>query len=216
MDHMTGSELYTYVLKIFKRTDKSAELYEAITDTVKNMNLRHKFSDMKVEAYTTGGITSDTDYRVELPEDFGHLIGDVRLINGTDSKTLDKLNKPEFDEKYPYLSNTDTEPSEPDHYCLWNNQILIGPIPDETTYGYEISYTRKIVTAIVSETTEVPFTDDYREAVRAGSLARLYEGLEDFEKAKYWHVRHDRDMAIIIANDINNESAVINQEYNGV
>ncbi len=213
---MTGSELYTYVLKIFKRPDKSAEVYEAMTDTLKDMNTRHKFSDMKVEAYTTGGITSATDYRVELPTDFGQLIGDVKIIDGDYSKPLIKLSKPMFNEKYSYLSSSNTDLGYPAHYCMWNNQILIGPKPDKTTYGFEIDYTRKIVTAIVAGTTAVPFTDDYRETVRAGVLTNLFELMEDYNKANYWNAKHDRGMQIIMRNDIDNESAQVNIKYHGV
>jgi hypothetical protein len=216
MADMSGTDFYAYVLKVLKRTDKSAEVYEAATDTIKDMTKRHPFREMKVEAYTTAGITTSTDYRLELPQDFEHLVSDVRLINGDESKLLVKLEKEQFDEKYPYLSDPDREPGIPKHYCLWNNQILIGPIPDLTTYGYEISYCRKITSAITSDTTAVTLTDNHREAVRSGTLARVFEGLEDYEKAGYWHARHDRDLSIIMGLDTTNENAPAFQEYNGV
>ena len=187
-----------------------------MTDTLKDMNTRHKFSDMKVEAYTTGGITSATDYRVELPTDFGQLIGDVKIIDGDYSKPLIKLSKPMFNEKYSYLSGSNTDLGYPAHYCMWNNQILIGPKPDKTTYGFEIDYTRKIVTAIVTGTAAVPFTDDYRETVRAGVLTKVFELMEEYNKAGYWNAKHDRGMQIIMRNDIDNESAQVNIKYHGV
>lgn len=216
MAEMTGSELYTYILEIFKRTDKSTEIYKAITDTIKDMTKRHPFEEMKVEAYTTGGITSVTDHRIELPVDFQHLLSDVRLIDGSYSKVLVKLNKRQFDGTYPYLSNTNTDPNVPKHYCPWNTQILIGPLPDKTTYGYEISYARKQTSDITSSTTAVPLTGENREAVRAGVLARMFEGLDEYEKAAYWHARHDRNLNIIMNLDKMNTHAASAQEYRGM
>jgi len=37
MDKMSGTEFYDYVLRTFKRTDKSQEVYDAITDTIMDM-----------------------------------------------------------------------------------------------------------------------------------------------------------------------------------
>jgi hypothetical protein len=227
---LTVSQMVTYnVLKYFKRTDKSNEVLQDITDTLQDMTRRHQFRDLKVEAYTTIGITTPTDYRLELPDDFEHLIGNVRLINGTESKPLNKLDKAAFDEKYPYLSNPDKEPGTPEDFCLWNDQILIGPIPDVTTYGYEISYCHKIMPTYLDPAGGSPIATDcfqndntilplgeFKEAILSGTLARLFECVEDYEKAAYWHTRHDRDLAIIMGMDINNESAPTQQEYNGV
>lgn len=214
---MTGAEFYNYVIQIFKRSDKSDEVYEAITDTIKDMTKRHPFREMKVEAYTTAGITTDTDYRLELPVDFEHLLGDVKFINGTESDVLIKLSKGEFDERYPYLSDPDNrEPGTPKYFCLWNNQILIAPIPDSRDYGYEISYCRKITSDITASSTSVELTENNREAVRSGTLARMFETMEDYEKAAYWHARHDRDLSIIMGLDTNNENVATSQEYNGV
>lgn len=207
MADLSGSSMYDYVLKVFKRTDKSAEVYEAMQDTIDDMTKRHPFREMKVEAYTTAGITTATDYRLEIPLDFEHLLGDVRLIDGSSSKPLNKLSKAQFDIKYPYLSDPNTSPNVPKDFCLWNNQILIGPIPDLSTYGYEISYARKNTTTIDSSTAAVPLSDNHRDTIRAGVLARLFEVMEDYEKAAYWHARHDRDMNIIIGIDYKNEDA---------
>ena len=216
MANMTGATLYTYVLEIFKRTDKSTEVYKSMTDTIMDLTSLHPFNEMKVEAYTTGGITSATDYRLEVPSDFQHLIGHVRLIDGDESKVLIKLSKPQFDIKYPYLSNTDSDPDVPKHYCYWNSQILIGPIPDDATYGYEIGYARKHTTDIDSSTTSVPLTSNYRELVRAGVLARAFEGLEDYEKAAYWHARYDRNLQIVMKIETQNAYVSTNVAYTDV
>lgn len=66
MDKMTGAEFHDYVVRTFKRTDKSDEIYDAITDTVIDMCERMDFEDTKVEAYTAGGITAMGDYKLEI------------------------------------------------------------------------------------------------------------------------------------------------------
>lgn len=43
MDLMTGSELYDYIVRTFKRTDKETEIYEAITDTILDLQVRFGF-----------------------------------------------------------------------------------------------------------------------------------------------------------------------------
>jgi hypothetical protein len=88
MDKMSGTEFYNYVLRTFKRTDKSQEVYDAITDTIMDMAERFGFEDAKVEAYTAAGITSLGDYKLDLPPNFGRLIGDVRFSDGDTSWTI--------------------------------------------------------------------------------------------------------------------------------
>lgn len=67
MDKMTGSDFHDYVVRTFKRTDKTTEVYDAITDTIVDMCERMDFEDTKVEAYTTAGITTLGDYKIDLP-----------------------------------------------------------------------------------------------------------------------------------------------------
>ena len=93
MDKMTGSEFHDYVLRTFKRTDKTAEIYDAITDTILDMCERAGFEDTKVEAYTTGGITTLGDYKIDLPSDVGRLIGDVRWSDQDNPRTMTRLSK---------------------------------------------------------------------------------------------------------------------------
>jgi len=211
---MTGAELLSYVVATFRRTDKDTLIYQCTTDTIKAMSALFPFNDMKVEAYCSTGIAGGTDYRLELPEDFEHIISDLRLINGDDSKVLERLTKAQFDEKYPNLNYASSTTAEPDHYCIWGYQILIAPLPDSTDYTYELSYSRKITEDIDADTTYVPFTTSDRETVLYGVLYRLYTRLEEDEQAQKWKTLHDMGVAAMIKRDTENISGVTIMEHN--
>lgn len=194
MDKMTGSEFYDYVVRTFKRTDKSAEVYDAITDTILDMCERMDFEDTKVEAYTAGGITALGDYKLDLPSDFGRLIGDVRWSDQENSRTLTRLSKQEFNEKFGDLDGDDPIDGEPTHYCVFGNQILLGPVPNATTYEYQLDYSTFPSSEITSSTTEVIFTDKARECVKFGTLARLYESMEEWDTAERYKNKYEAEI----------------------
>ena len=79
----TGAEMLAYVKRKFKRPDKDTEIYEAATDTIADMRLQILSEDYKEEAYISG-ISSLGDYRIALPSDFGHIIGDVTVTDTGD------------------------------------------------------------------------------------------------------------------------------------
>ncbi len=216
MDKMTGSEFYDYVVRTFKRTDKSAEVYDAITDTVSDMCERMEFEDTKVDAYTTGGISALGDYKLDLPSNFGRLIGDVRWSDGDDSYTLDKLSKQEFNEKFPGHDGTDPIDDEPTHYCVFGNQILLGPVPDDTTYEYQIDYSTFPADVVTSSTTEVLFTDNARECVKFGTLARVFEVVESFDLADRYRVRFENELAQFVDREKKNTRAVFAMKQVGI
>ncbi len=208
MDKMTGSEFYDYVVRTFKRTDKSAEVYDAITDTVFDMCERMEFEDTKVEAYTVSGISALGDYKIDLPSNFGRLIGDVRWSDQDDSYTLTRLSKQEFNEKFGDPDGVDPIDAEPTHYCVFGNQILLGPVPDDTTYEYQIDYSTFPADAVISTTTEVLFTDKARECVKFGTLARLFEVIEQFDLADRYRVRFENELTQFVSREKENTRAV--------
>lgn len=201
MDKMTGLEFYDYVVRTFKRTDKSSEVYDAITDTILDMCERMDFEDTKVEAYTTSGITVLGDYKIDLPSDFGRLIGDVRWSDQDNSRTLTPLSKQEFNEKFGDLDGDDPIDGEPTHYCVFGNQILLGPVPDDTTYEYQIDYSTFPADPVTTLTTEVVFTDKARECVKFGSLARLYEVMENFDMAERYRGKFENELGQFVARE---------------
>lgn len=194
MDKMTGAEFHDYVVRTFKRTDKSDEIYDAITDTILDMCERMDFEDTKVEAYTAAGISALGDYKLDLPSDFGRLIGDVRWSDQDNSRTLTRLSKQEFNEKFGDADGDDVIDGEPTHYCVFGNQILLGPIPDDTTYEYQLDYSTFPADAVTSTTAEVIFTDTARECVKFGTLARLFEVIEQFDMADRYRIRFENEL----------------------
>lgn len=215
---MTGSEFYTYVLKKFKRTDKSTEAYQATTDIIADIRLRLKTEGYKEEAYIVG-ITSLGDYRIALPSDFGHIIGEVLLSNPTENQnygTLKKISKQLYDEKFQDRTLTTPVYGVPQYFCIYAGQLYLGPVPDKITYSYQINYTTESYTEVTSSTDPVPFTNLYRNIVRAGVLAELHDGLENYEESGYWRELYNRGVAEIEKNERDNLTPLDNAQYNGI
>ncbi len=211
---MTGSEMLAYVKKIFKRTDKDDEIYECITDTILDLKIRYEFDTYKVEAYSTS-ISTAGDYKIDVPSDFGHLVGAMRVCDdASNSRTLIKLSKAKFDELYPNPNASGVTTGMPRHYCLFGEQLLFGPVPDETTYSYEFSYTTEEVETIVAGTALVPFSTFNRECIRAGTLQRIYELVEDENRGKYWEQKYELAAQKVIDNDRHNKEATNIVAYN--
>lgn len=208
MDKMTGSELHDYIVRTFKRTDKTAEVYDAITDTIMDMCEEFGFEENKVEAYTAVGISALGDYKIDLPDDFGHLIGDVRWTDQDDSGTLNKLSKRQFNEKFPEQDCDDPDDGEPTDYCIFGKQLLIGPVPDKTTYEYQIDYAKFLADPVTSVSSDVMFTDNARECVKFGALARLFEVMEEWDNADRYSQKYDLELAEFVAREKKNTRAI--------
>lgn len=210
MDKMSGTEFYDYVIRTFKRPDKSAEVYDAITDTIMDMAERFGFEDSKIEAYTAAGITVVGDYKLDLPSDFGRLIGDVRFSDGDKSWTLTKLSKQEFNEMFPDPDGNNPDIGQPTHYTIFAKQILLGPVPDRTDYIYQLDYAKFITDAIESGTSEVLFSDNARECLKFGTLSRLFELMEDFDKGGRYAQKYDIELSQFVSRESNNTRAAWN------
>ncbi len=216
MDKMTGANFYTYILNVFKRTDKSTEVYEAITDVIMDIKLTYYFEDFKVEEYSQG-ITSLGDYKIQLPTGFQHLIGKVRCYdsNGTE-RILTKRTKETFDRLYPNPNASDVNTNVPSDFCIFSNQILLGDVPDSTDYYYEFSCSSEAGTEITSGTTEVPFTNRYRKTLRQLVLAELYANLGYDEEAAKWKTLGEQGLNNMIASENYNVDATESVDYHGV
>lgn len=186
---MTGSEFYDYVLRLgFKRTDKATEVYEAITDAQQELRRRFMFDEAENEITTTDTITVLGDFKLSLESDFGLLLG-IMLEDDDTGTPLIRITKSEFDDRYPSI-NVDTHRGYPREYCIYAGQIYIGPAPDSISYVYRLSYSRRAGTVIAS-TTGVPFTNVYRDILADCTLARLYKGLEDFDKSNFYRTEFE-------------------------
>ena len=220
---MLGSDFYTYVLNKFKRTDKSTEAYQAMTDVIADMRLQMKSEDFKEEAYVTG-ISTLGDFQIGLPSDFGHIIGKV-TVTDTDSDStyppLNKIDKQEYDELYPNRLNSTVSnriSGVPQHFCVYAKQLYIGPVPDKTTYKYQFNYTTEDYAEITAVTTNVPFSGKYRNILRDGVLWQLNDGLQNFNEANYYLALYRDGLSKIISNDFENTSNATDNavQYNGV
>ncbi|RLC88231.1 MAG: hypothetical protein DRJ03_03540 [Chloroflexi bacterium] len=219
---MTGAEFLAYTKKIFLRTDKDTEIYEATTDIVVDMSLRLLADvNMKVSS-ALSGISSVGDYELTLPDDFGHLLGDV-LIRDTGSDDtyfpLKKITKEEYDRIYhENLSSTasNRNTGTPIHYGHFAGTIYVGPAVDATDYEFKINYTDDQVAAIVAGTDPVPFTDKYRRILRDGVLSLMYKHMENFGEATQFEGDYERGLAKIQANDDFNAQDDSPVQYSGV
>lgn len=210
MNKMSGQELFDYIQRTLKREDKVTEVYDAITDTIMDMCEKFGFEENKVEAYTTSGITSLGDYKIDLPDNFGHLLGDVRWSDQDDSHTLAKLSKQQFNEMFPDPDGDDPIDGEPTHYCLFGRQILLGPVPDDITYEYQIDYSAFPDSAITANSVNVMFTDNARECVKFGTLARFYDDLEEQPMADRYQAKYDATLYEFVSRETRNTRSTFN------
>jgi len=217
---MDGANFLAYVKRTFKRTDKDTEIYEATTDTIADIRIQLKTEDYKEEAYTAS-IATLGEYKVGLPADFGHLIGDVTLVDNTNGFTqrLNKISKQSYDEKYGDRLHSDLSQivyGVPTDFCIYAGQIYFGYVPDKITYKYYINYTTEAFDEVTASTDPVPFTDKYRYTLRAGVLANIYEGLEFFDESQYWLGKFNEGLAKMKANDDDNISSKEGVSYHGI
>jgi hypothetical protein len=205
---MTGAEFLAYVKRVLKRTDKDTEIYESTTDVIADIRMQLKTEDYKENIAITG-ISTLGEVTLSLPSDFKHLIGDVVFVDDASgyTKVLNKISKQTYDimfGDYLHSAVTDMNTGIPSSYCLYGNEILVGPVPDSISYEYYINYTTEDFAEITAVTADVPFSGKYRKILRYGVLADVYEGMEFFEEANQWRALYvDGLMKIKITDDKN-------------
>ncbi len=212
---MDGQSLLDYIIRTFKRTDKNTEILEAINDTISDMRIRFSLDETKDEAYSTG-ISVLGSYRIDLPDDFEHMVTDVKILDGDQSYVLKKLSKQEFDDMYPNPNDTNVQKFKPVHYTIFSNAILLGPVPDKTSYQYEFSYSTIYDTPITVSTSDVPFSDMYREALKYGVLFRINVALENDDAAAKWRTFYEEEIVKIVARDKHNIDSPIVMNYKDI
>jgi len=200
---MTGSEVYNYILSTFKRTDKSTEVYQAITDTCRDVRLRYSFEDTKVIGISTP-ISALGEYKFLLPDDFGHLITDIRIIDADDSYPLKKISKQEYDDLLPNPSSTTVSKSKPTKYCIYGGYVYLYGVPDDVSYQYEVDYASEDEVEVSSITDDVAFSNRYRELLKFGILYRLYRDLGFDNESTKWLSLYETEIQKIIRKDERN------------
>lgn len=222
---MTGSELLTYIKRVFKRTDKDTELYECITDIIVDMRLRMLSDDYSIVSTTLSADTAlaEGTYILNAPSDFGHLTIDGVLVRDTTAddvyNPLIKISKAEYDRVYQdsyssTVSNRNT--GIPAHYAYYGRKFYIGPALDHANYEFKINYTTDGVTDITAGTTVVPFTDKYRKVIRDGALMLIFRMLENFDEASIWEQSYEQGLQKIIDNDDYNRSTAGGANVSGI
>ena len=220
---MTGANWILYVKRKFLRTDKDTEIYEATTDVISDMNVRFKAEDYKEESYVAG-IDTVGEYQIALPSDFGHLIGTISLTDTASDDQYDNLNKISkqlYDAKYTDRLLTSTgnmNLSTPRDFCIYAGQIYVGPVPDLTTYVYQMNYSTENTAEITAITDPVRFTSELRQRniLRNGVLFELHDGLGNYEEAAYYKSLYLADLqAIIDMERVNSSATSENVAYSG-
>lgn len=89
----------------------------------------------------------------------------------------------------------------PTHYCYYGQNIYLGPAVDSTNYEFKINYTTEDTPTFTSVTASIPFTDQFREVVRAGTLFRIFRELEYYDASTYWQAIYEEGLEKIIVND---------------
>ena len=214
MASLSGADFYAYILRKFMRTDKSTEIYEAITDVIMEIKLRYQFEDFKT-VLSTSTIPVAGDYTFDIPSSFGHLIGDIILLGDTD-RPLVKVSKTKYDALYPDVTEADVTDGVPKHYCLFGGKFYIGPVPDKTTYEYQLNYTTEEMTQIVAGTSAVPFTDKYRWVLRNLVLAEIYAGIGNDAESQKWEAKGLGGIELMVANERSNVDTSVNVEFNDI
>lgn len=213
---MTGSAFRDYVVRSFKRTDKDTEIYDAATDTIREIRRRLPLLEDEVEQQSTDAIATLGDYILSLEEDQGRKIFSIVVRDGDDSWPLVGLSKEEFDRRYPNPAASNVHKDKPVHYTIWANQIYLGHVPDSTSYQYWISYTADDMAAITSSTPAVPYSNLHREILKFGCLARLYADLKNNEEAAKWAGLYEDGVEEIRSRNAEIKHVVRHVRYRGV
>ena len=213
---LTSTEMYNYILRAFKRTDKATEVFEALTDTIREIRRRLEISDDEESQILTDTIGTLGEYQLDLESDTGLIIGDPVVVDGTDSWPLTRYSKARFDEKYPNPAATNVSKGKPVDYCIYKNQIILGPVPDSTSYTYRMNFTSEGWENYINGSTAVPFSGKYREALKYGTLARLYIDLELSDRATVYDGLFERQMNQIEFREGKNRDASGYTEVNDV
>ena len=220
---MNGANFLAYVKQTFKRTDKNTEIYTSIADTVMDMRSRMISDEHSTVSAALTGITAIGDYQLTLPTDFGHLIGDV-LIKDTSADDvylpLRRISKTEWDVKYNQALATavgNRLTGTPTEYCFFGGKIYLGSPVDKLAYEFKINYTTEDAPTYTASTASIPFTDQFREVVKAGTLQRMFREVGNYPESDIWGAVYvDGVMNVIENDDFNRDGSVQGLNYNGV
>lgn len=187
---LTGPQMLAYVRRSgFLRDDMDAEAYDAITDTVLEMEQLFDFDERQIDTPSSSTITALGGYKLPVEQDQGFLIT-VRVNYNNYSQALQKISKACYDYLYPAPSSQQYR-GFPGFYAVFGGNILLGAPPDNVLYTYQVAYS-KILTAVIDGVTNpVPFSSRYREVLKDGTMMRLFYNLKDIPTAQAWQAKYE-------------------------
>lgn len=214
---MSGDDWYQYVLRALKRTDKETEVFDATKDTITDMRDRLIFPENETDGDIVDTISVLGEYRMDLPGDFGHFLSAVVLIDGDFGFTLWKISKDEFDRKYTGFGTGASSRGRPKEFTVYGGKILVGPVPDKTSYTYKQAYSSDDRASYTADSVSIPFTDKYREMMRWGVLQRLFADiLKNDDQAAKFGTLYESKLRIIERQLDRNKKGRSETKYQGV
>ncbi len=191
---MDLTEFTAYVLRDFKRTDKTTELVQAYNDMLRWLSAKMPIGDYKFTSYVTTSVGVE-DY--ELPCNLLHLIHPIMILDGSQTNDsgypMDHLTLDQYRNREPNPNRANPSTSKPQGYTIFSRSILLTPVPDKATYVMEIAWGKRSADQVVSS--DVPsLGEEYDEILKWGTLERLYAGMQRYDEAVYWGSKfHDAD-----------------------
>lgn len=184
---VSASDWETHIVRTFKRTDKSTDLFEFTNAAIAEIRRKFRTSRDEKETPLTDTISTLGEYKLDLESDTGLLISDIFVRDSGNGQQLDRISKSLYDALYGKWGTGNSERGLPCHYCIFGGQVLLGPVPDSIDYVYVISYSQANLASVTSASTAVPFTTrDYKEILSWGVLWRLFSLVEnDDQTGKY-------------------------------
>jgi hypothetical protein len=183
---LTAAQFLAYIIRSLGRTDVDDLIYDALTDTIADIRRNLHLTEDEVDQTITDTINTIGTYQMELEADTGLLVSGVYLQDTTEGRNLVSISKGEWDRRYGIWGTNAEHRAKPEAYCLFGGHILLGPVPDSTSYNYRISFTSDPHLTVTASTTSIPYSDKYREMLKMGTLARVYSDLNmDNQAAKF-------------------------------
>ena len=184
---MTLSNFLTYVRRDFKRTDKNTEITQAYNDMIYWVAALMPHGNYKFQSYIAT-VNAQEDY--PLPSNLIHLMHPVKFLEGSGTNDygypLDFISKHDYDIKYPNPNRTSpTDKGQPTVYTVFSRSILLGPLPDKSTYLLEINWSKRPTTLSADSDTS-SLGAEWDEVFKQGTLERAYAGMGMIDEANYW------------------------------
>lgn len=183
----TFLEHQTSVLETFKRDDKLTELKRALNDTYKEMVACIDPRRQKDQIYKNTVIGRE---EYPIPNSILRINHPIRLIdpsasnNSSSSFPLEFKTKDEYDAIEPNPNASTINTGKPWAYTFWKNSILLTDLPDKV-YRLEMNVGGEPL-EMIEDGDETIFSTTWDETLKAGTLSRLYAGIESWDTANKW------------------------------